>query len=539
MRLTGSPPGWRHRAPCVRPACSRVRQLGPGQALRHHPSPNAPIRRSPRSPRRSCCGLQGVAAREAGPAHRGPPAIWKPGRCCYCSVFCTGAGLFSASPIRFLSPVLILNGRCIGRELSGLGYKVRDFRSRGGRSKPGGRRAGWRRIGASVALHAGGFRAAFYTIPERHRAGRRGGGAQVCCVLPVESREAPGPGRRPGRTARCVAGLDQRVPDHTQRVALAHARQAERQHVRRRLEERLRWPASAAAARPAPATCRCRASRTSCPAASYVLIRPPTAPATSSARQTREGLAGGARRSRRCRLRRAGGGLLVDRAAVAARSSIAAVMGMRLFIAPAEPGGMGARSALGRQRGRRGGGDRPGRRSVDVAQGHASRARWSRRTALSSSSTRTAGSRWTSSCSSFSHRGGSPAARPRSRRTRPPASPRALSHHHGAGPVGAATGIDRLRQRRHLFLEGDGCATQSRQNSSTGTMRPRAKEPINSGRHGRRRRYLAAGAVSRVRRRAPPAGPQAVRSLPETRGPQAAGAPSTPPRGLNEHAARV
>ena len=54
-----------------------------------------------RTVRYECSGadLQGVAAREAGPAHRGPPAIWKPGRCCYCSGFCTGAGLFSASAI--------------------------------------------------------------------------------------------------------------------------------------------------------------------------------------------------------------------------------------------------------------------------------------------------------------------------------------------------------------------------------------------------------------------------------------------------------
>ena len=42
-----------------------------------------------------------------------------------------------------------------------------------------------------------------------------------------------------GRGAQhAVAGLDQRVPDRAQRVALADARQAERQHVRRRLEER-------------------------------------------------------------------------------------------------------------------------------------------------------------------------------------------------------------------------------------------------------------------------------------------------------------
>ena len=42
-----------------------------------------------------------------------------------------------------------------------------------------------------------------------------------------------------GRGAQhAVASLDQRVPDRTQRVALAHARQAESQHVGRRLEER-------------------------------------------------------------------------------------------------------------------------------------------------------------------------------------------------------------------------------------------------------------------------------------------------------------
>ena len=47
-------------------------------------------------------------------------------------------------------------------------------------------------------------------------------------------------------------------------MALVDARQAERQHVRRRLGGTSRWPASPVAAPPAPATVRCRASRTSC-----------------------------------------------------------------------------------------------------------------------------------------------------------------------------------------------------------------------------------------------------------------------------------
>ena len=87
----------------------------------------------------------------------------------------------------------------------------------------------------------------------------------------VSRRAVPGPGRRPGRTARCGRPRPARA---RRRSARGSCRRPAGRTPARWSPSRgtPRWPASPAAAPPVPATFRCRASRMSCRAADARLV---------------------------------------------------------------------------------------------------------------------------------------------------------------------------------------------------------------------------------------------------------------------------